>query len=294
MKNIKYVLIVAIILAFAGCNDSGQNSTKEVTSSTTSNDSATASLQLWKDSTLNKIVQRGELRVGMEPGYMPFEMKDKKGNIIGYDVDMAKKMAKDMGVKLKIIPTAWDGIIAGLITEKYDIIMSGMTITQQRNLKINFANPYIVVGQTILMNNAHKGKYSSAKELDNAELTIATKLGVTGEIATRKFFKKAKIVTFETESDAVSEVLSGKADAMVYDQPYNVTFMAGKGGDKLIHLDTPLTYEPLGWAIRKGDPDFLNWLNNFLRQAKDDKVEDFAAKTYNKWLVDKSWLQRVQ
>ena len=81
---------------------------------------------------------------------------------------------------------------------------------------------------------------------------------------------------------------------MVYDQPYNVTFMAGKGSDKLIHLDTPLTYEPLGWAIRKGDPDFLNWLNNFLRQAQDDKVEDFAAKTYNKWLVDKSWLKRVQ
>ena len=59
-----------------------------------------ADLDLWKNSTLNKIIQSGELRVGMEPGYMPFEMKDKKGNIIGYDVDMARKMAKEMGVKL--------------------------------------------------------------------------------------------------------------------------------------------------------------------------------------------------
>ena len=251
-------------------------------------------LNLWKNSTLNKIIERGELRVGMEPGYMPFEMKDKKGNIIGYDVDMAKQMAKDMGVKLKLIPTAWDGIIAGLITEKYDIIMSGMTITQARNLKVNFANPYIVVGQTVMMNKSLEGKVTSAMDLDDPKYTIVTKLGVTGEIATRKFFKKAKIITFETEADAATEVLNGKADAMVYDQPYNVLFMSSKGKDALIHLDTPLTYEPLGWAIRKGDPDFTNWLNNFLRQMKEDKVIGFSDKIYNKWLVDTKWLKRVQ
>ena len=253
-----------------------------------------ADINLWKNSTLNKIVQRGELIVGMEPGYMPFEMKDKRGRIIGYDVDMAKKMAKAMGVKLKLVPTAWDGIIAGLITNKYDIIMSGMTITQQRNLKVNFANPYIVVGQTVMMKKDLTSKIKHAKDLDKKEYTIATKLGVTGEIATRKFFKKAKIITFETEADAASEVLSGHADAMVYDQPYNILFMSDKGKGKLIHLDTPLTYEPLGWAIRKGDPDFLNWLNNFLRQIKEDKVLNFHDKLYKKWLVDTVWLKRVQ
>ncbi len=251
-------------------------------------------LNLWKNSTLNKIIQRGELVVGMEPGYMPFEMKDKKGRIIGYDVDMAKKMAKEMGVKLKLVPTAWDGIIAGLVTEKYDIIMSGMTITQQRNLKVNFANPYIVVGQTIMMKKELASKVKSAKDLDKKEYTVATKLGVTGEIATRKFFKKAKIITFDTEADAASEVLNGRADAIVYDQPYNVLFMSDKGKGRLVHLDTPLTYEPLGWAIRKGDPDFLNWLNNFLRQMQEDKVVNFSDKLYKKWLVDTKWLKRVQ
>ena len=85
-----------------------------------------ADIDLWKNSTLNKILQSGELRVGMEPGYMPFEMKDKKGNIIGYDVDMARKMAKEMGVKLTLVPTSWDGIIAGLITDKFDIIMQSI------------------------------------------------------------------------------------------------------------------------------------------------------------------------
>ena len=251
-------------------------------------------INLWKKSTLNQILERGEMRVCMEPGYMPFEMKDKKGRIIGYDVDMAKRMTKDMGVKLKLLPTACDGIIAALVTGKCDIIMSGMTITQQRNLKINFADPYVVVGQTVMMKKSLAGKIKSAKDLDKPEYTVVTKLGVTGEVATRKFFKKAKIVTFETEADAASEVLNGKADAVVYDQPYNILFMSDKGKGKLIHLDTPLTYEPLGWAIRKGDPDFLNWLNNFLRQVKEDKVVDFYEKLNNKWLRDTAWLKRVQ
>ncbi len=251
-------------------------------------------IDLWKKSTLNSIISKGELRVGMEPGYMPFEMKDKKGRIIGYDVDMAKKMAKEMGVKLKLVPTSWDGIIAGLITNKFDIIMSGMTITQARNLKINFANPYIVVGQTIMMKKSLASKVKTAKDLDKKGYIVVTKLGVTGEVATRKFFKKAKILTFETEADGAAEVLSGRADAFVYDQPYNVLFMTNKGKGKLIHLDTPLTYEPLGWAIRKGDPDFLNWLNNFLRQMEEDKVVNFSDNLYKKWLVDTKWLKRVQ
>ena len=132
-------------------------------------------------------------------------------------------------------------------------------------------------------------KLKRAKELKDLKI-------INSEILryTRKFFKKAKIVTFETESDATSEVLNGKADAMVYDQPYNVVFMSDKGKDKLVHLDTSLTYEPLGFAIRKGDPDFLNWLNNFIRQSKEDKVVGFSDELYNKWLVDTSWLQRVQ
>ncbi len=246
-------------------------------------------INLWKNSTLNEVVQRGVLRVGMEPGYMPFQMKDKKGNIIGFDVDIAKAMAKAMGVKLEIVPTAWDGIIAGLLTGKFDILISGMTITQKRNLKINFADPYISVGQTIIAHKKHSGK--TWQELDNPDFTIVTKLGVTGEIATRKMFKKAKIRTFETEADAAQEVLNGRADAFVYDKPYNAIFYAQKAATgKIIHLDEDLTYEPLGWGIKKGDPDFLNWLNHFLNQAKSDGLYD---RIYTKWFEKDAWQKRV-
>jgi polar amino acid transport system substrate-binding protein len=245
-------------------------------------------IELWKKSTLNQIIQRGELIVGLEPGYMPFEMKDKQGNIIGFDVDMANEMAKSMGVKLTLVPTAWDGIIAGLLAGKYDIIMSGMTVTQERNLKINFANPYISVGQTLLVDKKHAGK--TWKDLDTPEHTIVTKLGVTGEIATRKMFKRAKIRTFETEADGAQELLNGNADAFVYDKPYNAIFMSEKGEGRLIHLDEDLTFEPLGWAVRKGDPDFLNWLNNFLTQMKGDGRYETI---YDRWFASDAWLKRV-
>ena len=245
-------------------------------------------IELWKKSTLNQIIQRGELIVGLEPGYMPFEMKDKQGNIIGFDVDMANEMAKAMGVKLTLVPTAWDGIIAGLLAGKYDIIMSGMTVTQERNLKINFANPYISVGQTLLVDKKHAGK--TWRDLDTPEHTIVTKLGVTGEIATRKMFKRAKIRTFETEADGAQELLNGNADAFVYDKPYNAIFMSEKGEGRLIHLDEDLTFEPLGWAVRKGDPDFLNWLNNFLTQMKGDGRYDTI---YDRWFNNDAWLKRV-
>ncbi|MDR1976453.1 MAG: transporter substrate-binding domain-containing protein [Campylobacteraceae bacterium] len=245
-------------------------------------------VNLWKKSTLNAILTRGELIVGLEPGYIPFEMKSKKGEVIGFDVDMAKAMADAMGVKLKLIPTEWDGLIPSLLTGKIDIIISGMTMFQERNLKVNFIEPYMTVGQTLLMAKKHKDK--KWQDLDKAGYTIVTKFGVSAEVAARKIFKNAKIKTFGSEAESVQEVLNGNADAFIFDKPFNSMFMIQKGKDSLIHLTTELTYEPLGWAIRKGDPDFINWLENFLSQIKHDGVYD---KMYEKWFVNDKWLPQV-
>ena len=248
-------------------------------------------INLAKKSTLNEIVQRGELRVGFEAGYLPFEMADKKGNFIGFDMDVAREMAKAMGVKFVPVNTAWDGIIPALITKKFDIIISGMTITQERNLKVNFADPYIIVGQTILLNKKHAGKVKSYKDLNDPKYTVTSKLGTTGEQAIKRLIPRAKYKSFEVESEAALEVLTGKADATVYDLPFCATFMAQQGEGKLIFLDEPFTFEPLAWAVRKGDPDFMNWLNNFLRQLKNDGRYD---RIYNKWIKSTDWIKEVQ
>jgi polar amino acid transport system substrate-binding protein len=86
-------------------------------------------------------------------------------------------------------------------------------------------------------------------------------------------------------------VINGKADAFVYDLPYCVVFMAQKGAGKLVFLDKPFTFEPLGWAIKQGDVDFLNWLNNFIAQSRGDGSYD---KIYNKWITGSEWIKDIQ
>ena len=97
--------------------------------------------------TLENISKSGELRACFDAGYMPFEMKSKNNSFIGFDIDLGKVMAKEMGVKYVPVNTAWDGIIPALITGKCDIITGGMTVNAQRNMKVNFADPYIIVGK---------------------------------------------------------------------------------------------------------------------------------------------------
>jgi polar amino acid transport system substrate-binding protein len=250
-----------------------------------------ADIELAKKSTIEKILKSGKLRVGFESGYIPFEMTDKKGRFIGFDMDFAKRLAKALGVKFVPMNTAWDGIIPALMTDKFDIIMGGMTITQERNLKVNFVEPYIVVGQTILLNKKHEGKVKSYKDLNDPKYILTSRLGTTGEQAIKKYIPKATYKSFESEAEAGLEVVNNKADALVYDLPFCGFFYASQGKGKSVFLDKPFTYEPLAWAINKGDPDFLNFLNNFLRQSRGD---GFYEKVYNKWIVGADWKDKIQ
>src|SRR5258706_1429994 len=136
--------------------------------------------------TLDAIKQRGELRVGLEAGYMPFEMLDKGGEIIGFDIDLAHHMARKLGVKLNVVNQGWDGIIPALLTGKFDVTLGGMTITAERARKVEFCDPYITIGQTVLLNHKLAGRIKSVGDLDRPEFTVLTKLGTTGDIAARK------------------------------------------------------------------------------------------------------------
>ncbi|MCP4022187.1 MAG: transporter substrate-binding domain-containing protein [Desulfobacteraceae bacterium] len=248
-------------------------------------------INLAKKSTIESIVKSGELRVGFESGYQPFEMTNKKGEYMGFDVDMAKALAKSMGVKWVPVNLAWDGIIPALTTKKFDVLIGGMTITQERNLAINFSDPYIVVGQAVLLNKRHEGKIKSYKDLNDPKYVIVSRLGTTGEQAAKKMLPKANYKAFEAEAEAAMEVIQGNADALIYDLPFIEKIQAQHGAGKTIALSEPFTFEPLAMAIRKGDPDFLNFLNNFIRQYKGDGK---WQRSYNKWFKSTEWFDKVE
>lgn len=241
------------------------------------------------ETTLNGILDSGELRFCFESGYIPFEMTDKNGRYVGFDIDMAKQMARSINVKFVPVNTAWDGIVPALKTGKCDFI-GGMTITPERNLSVNFAEPYIEVGQTILVSPKLADKVDSYRDLNAEQYVISTQMGTTGAEAAKKYLSRAKIELYDTSADAVLQVANGQSDAFVYDLPYNAMYEAQHPG-KVIHLEKSFTYEPLGWAVRQGDPDFVNFLNNFLRQVKGDGT---YQRIYDKWFKSDKWVDSIQ
>jgi polar amino acid transport system substrate-binding protein len=266
-----------------------------------------ADVELSKDSTLEGIMQRGELRIGLEVGYMPFEMIDKRSGVrqkeirhggfrrkgrqlslMGFDIDMGIEMAKALGVKPVFVDTLWPSIIPALNLGRFDIIFGGMSVTESRKEKVDFADPFMTVGQTVLLNAKHKKVVTSYKDLDDPKFVVVSKPGTTGEEAVKNMIPKATYETVDTEIDGGMRVLEGTADAFVYDFPFNAVFSAMHPSDQLIFLDTPFTKEPIAWAIRKNDPDFLKWLNTFLKEIKQDGRFE---KMYGKWFENTDWFK---
>ena len=240
--------------------------------------------------TLDDIKKRGELRVGFETGYMPFEMIDKGGQVIGFDVDLARLMARKLGVKLTMVNQAWDGIVPALLTGKFDVLMGGMTVTPERAQRVAFCDPYIHIGQTVLLNKKLASRVKKHTDLNTPEFRVLSKLGTTGDIAARKAFPRAKIDTFEHEADAAIEVRNGRAAAFIYDLPFNAV-LAAQYPDSLVHLGEPFTREDLAWGLRKDDTELRAWLNEFLAGVKKDGT---YQALYRKWFEGNAWLANVK
>ena len=264
-----------------------------------------ADVELSPDSTLEGILRRGELRIGLEVGYMPFEMIDKRSglrqkeirhggfrrkgrqlSLMGFDIDMGIEMAKALGVKPVFVDTLWPSIIPALNLGRFDIIFGGMSVTEARKQQVDFAEPFMTVGQTVLLNSKHKAAVKSYKDLNDAQFIVVSKPGTTGEEAVQRLIPQATYETADTEIEGATRVLDGTADAFVYDYPFNAVFSALHPSDQLIFLDDPFTDEPIAWAIRKNDPDFLKFLNEFLAQTKADGRFE---KIYNKWFNSTDW-----
>jgi polar amino acid transport system substrate-binding protein len=241
------------------------------------------------ESVIDKIQKTKVIRVGMST-FVPWAMKDKKGNLVGFEIDVAKKLAEDMGVKVEFVPTSWSGIIPALLTGKFDVIIGGMGITPKRNLKVNFTNPYDYTGMSIV---AHKKKAKGFKSLDDfnkENVLIAVRIGTTAEMAAKKYLPKAKFRVFENESQALMELYLGRVHAVVASAPLP-KFQALKHPDKLfIPIKDNFTKEPIGFAIRKGDHDALNYFNNWILKMH---TEGFLKERKDYWFNTKKWESSV-
>lgn len=241
--------------------------------------------QLTKESALEQIMERGVLRVNLST-FVPWTMMDKNGKPIGFEVDVATRLAEDMGVKIEFIPTQWDGIIPALLTGKFDIVIGGFGIIPKRNLKVNYSIPYDYSGMSIVANKKLAAGFTRLEDFNKKDVTIAARLGSTSVTAVKKYMPKAEIRMFKDESQVYQELLNGRAHGVVANAP-TPAFYAIENPDKLfLPFEDTFTKEPIGFAVRKGDYDTINFLNSWITYVGS---EGFLKERKHYWFNTREW-----
>lgn len=257
-----------------------------VTSVTTAH--ADAQKDIAAASVIESIKKSGKLRVGMST-FVPWAMRNKKGELIGFEIDVAKKVAEDMGVKIELVPTDWSGIIPALIAKKFDLIIGGMSITPKRNLTVNFSAPYAHSGQSWAASKEKADGFKMA-DFNSSDVVLTCRRGATSCTDIKKLFPKAKVRQFDDDTLAFQEVLNGSAHATLSSAP-KPQFMALKHPDKLfVPEPRQLTAANEGMAMRKGDPDALNFLNNWVLV---NKANGWLKERHDYWFTTRDWADQI-
>ena len=245
--------------------------------------------ELAAGSVLEVIKKRGAIKVGMST-FIPWAMRDKNGQLIGYEIDVATRLAEDMGVKAEFVPTAWDGIIPALLTGKFDIIIGGMSITPERNLTVNFTAPYANSGTHMVAHKELAAGFNSLEDFNKPEVVLTGRRGATPATAAKRLMSKATLRQFDEDALALQEVLNGKAHAFVTSTP-TPAFEALKHPDKLfLPIAEPFVQGAEGFALRKGDPDALNFFNNWILLRQQD---GWLKERHDYWFKTRDWAGQV-
>lgn len=274
MRNLAKVFLAVCLMAVFACSDNREAARQNLT----------------EDSMINQAVKRGTLRVGLS-SFVPWAMPDKSGKLVGFEIDVATRLAKDLGLELELVQTEWSGIIPALLTGKFDIIIGSMSIRMDRALSVNFSDPYDYSGMDILASRQLAGNFKTLEDFNRPDVIIAIRTGAASEAAVKKHMPQAQMRFFDDEAQAVQEVLVGRAHAMVSSMPLPA-FQALKNPDRAFTpLDKPFTHESVAFAVRKGDPDSLNVLNTWIRIVGN---EGWLEERHQYWFNSTEWESLIE
>jgi polar amino acid transport system substrate-binding protein len=204
----------------------------------------------------------GSLRVATDATYPPFESVDASGAIVGFDVDLVRAVAREAGLTPEFVNQPFDGILPGLKQGKYDAVVSCLTITPERAKEVDFSDPYYDAGQVLAVRAAEKGIADLAGLKGK---TIAVQRNTTGQLAAEKV-EGATVKSFDAIDPAFLEVLAGRADAVINDEPTTRLYAREHPGVRIV--GPPFTEERYGIAVRKGDADLLAKINAGLAKVR--------------------------
>jgi polar amino acid transport system substrate-binding protein len=214
---------------------------------------------------LAKVKTKGEIKMAMSGQYPPFNFVNDKNRLTGFDVEIGRAVAKRIGIKATPLSTAWDGIIAGLLANKYELICGSMAITEERQKSIDFSDPYYRSGAQLFVKKGSPIK--SVSELKGKKVGVT--LGTTYEQWVRANIAGADVRTYKGVPDMILEVGYGRIDGFITDKIVGALAIKKKGAP--ISLVGDLLYEEkMGIALRQNNPALKAALNDGLAAIKKD------------------------
>jgi len=236
---------------------------------------------LYAESRLQKILELGEIRVGTTGDWNPMTIKDPSTNEYrGFEIDIVKELAKDMGVKIVFIPTEWKTLVNGIVANKYDISTSA-SLSAKRALSTGYTNSYFKLATVPLTLKKHLDKFKSWDDINQKGVKVAVTLGTTQEIQAKEIFPNANLKIIESPARDFQEVLAGRAEVHITSNIEAATLVEQYPQMAIIPVSEPRYPTPLAWLTPQEDQIFINYLNHWINIKKSQGFFDLMMKKYN-------------
>ncbi|HBM79984.1 MAG TPA: amino acid ABC transporter substrate-binding protein [Clostridiaceae bacterium] len=263
------LVIILTIAIMAGCSGKPSSNKSIGDSDTIKKDSSIA------EGLPDEIKSSGEIKIGVDDTYPPMEYRDESNALVGFDVDFGEAVGKKLGVKIKWVPTAWDGIIPSLKTGKFDIILSSLSITDERKKEIGFSEPYILGGPVII---TLKGDESVKASEDLKGKIIGCQLGTTAEDAVKSIDGIKELKKYNKITEALQDLSAKRIEAVVADDQVGRYYIS-LDPQKFI-VSGKMKEEPFGLGFRKGDTALIEAVQKAIDELKS---EGTLSKISMKW-----------
>ena len=241
------------------------------------------------DSVLEEVQDRGTLRVGLGL-FEPLSACNADGELIGFEIDVATKVAEDIGVEIEFARTNWNYIISELIAEQFDVIIGGMHILPERNLRINFTSPYNATGTFLVANTAQTADLATLADFNRTSVTIATRRGSSLVGFIENVFPEAMLQLFDIDNEVLQAVVAGEVHAAAAFETTRTTWVEAHPETLHLPFEESFASGVAGMAVRKGDLDTLNFLNGWIAV---NKANGWLEQRRQYWFEGREWADQV-
>ncbi len=238
---------------------------------------------------LQDVLNTGTLRVGVTL-FAPWAERGRNGELVGFEVDVTRQLAADLGVEAVLLPYEVDRLIPALESGEIDLIAAGLTITPERALHVNFSNPYAESGIALATHLERTAAVNDVTALNDESFTIAAVEGSVGVELARRLWPRARVRVFASAEQAGNALIAGEVHGYVEDEPVPTFLALENPGVIDVPMGRPLLASPAGFAVNKGDPDFLAFLNAWITAREADP---WLPTTLSYWFKSLAWQERL-